>query len=243
MARNFVIISGGPGIYEPCDKEAHDTGWSNYVDNILLLAAKGNFPKQKDEEVWWFVYKPAYEARWKDDKKKGRSSTSAIEKKGSKSYVHHLERRAKKYGWNLRWITTGSEFWSKMKTFGDKISRVWYFGHAKNDLWLSLEHSGCVASSPASSAKITVASISSHQKVLKPKMQPGGSSYDAVRSSRFYGCNTAKFAKKFSETFGVYSEGSVGKTDFSKAHSSGGKLSSLTRGCTWNKYDKKGNKV
>lgn len=242
MSRNFIITCGGPGIYKSCDPK-HDKAWSSYVDNILLLAANGNFPKQSDEDVWWFVYKPAYEARWKDDKAKGRSSVSQIQKKGSKSYVHHLERRAKKYNWNLRWINGHSDFWSKMKTFRDKISRVWYFGHASDDLWLSLRHdSSCTAIAPVKSAIISRGQIKS-QKQLKSKFQQGGSSYVAERASRFYGCNTADFAIRFAKEFGVYTEGAKGKVDFENTHSSGGKLKSITKGCTWNKYNPKGNKI
>lgn len=242
MSRNFVIVCGGPGIYKSCDP-AHDKAWSSYVDNILLLAARGNFPKQSDEDVWWFVYKPAYEARWNDDKAKGRSSVKAIQSKGSKSYVHHLQRRADKYGWNLRWITSHSDLWKKLKTFRDKISRVWYFGHASENLWLSLDHnSSCQAIEPDKKAVISTSQIAS-QSTMKSAFEPGGTSYIAEKASRFYGCNTASFAIKFAKTFSVYTEGAKGKIDFEKAHSTGGKLKTITQGCTWNKYDTKGNKI
>lgn len=241
MARNFVIVSGGPGIYVACDPD-HDKSWSNYVDNILLLAANSNFPKQSDEEVWWLVYEPAYDARWNDDVANGRQSTKDIKAKGSASYKNHLEKRAKKYSWKLRWLTKADDFWSKLKTFRDPVSRVWYFGHARDDLWLSLNHSGCTAVAPASSAIIRYTDIAS-QTAVKTHMQAGGSKYDANRSSRFYGCNSAKFAQEFAKAYGVYAEGAVGNVDFTKAHSAGGKLNAILTGCSWKTYDTSGTSI
>lgn len=239
MTRNFVILSGGPGLYEPCDKESHDTSWSNYVDNILLLASKGQFPSRTDEAVWWFVYEPAYVARWADDVKEKRASVSDVKKKGSSSYKDHLQKRAAKYGWNLRWLAAGSDFWSKLKTFRDPISRVWYFGHARDDLWLSLNHTKCVAERPAADALVRRTDIVS-QIALRAKFQPGVGAYDPDRSSRFYGCNTATFAADFAKAFGVYSEGAQGKVDFATAHPNGGKVDALRAGCTWKIYNTTG---
>lgn len=241
MAKNFIVISGGPGLYQPCDKKNHDTGWSNYLDNILLLAANNKFPIQRDEMVWWFVYKPSYEERWNDDIINKRKSVDDIKKKGSNSYVHHIERRALKYHWNLHWITEADGLWKKSITFRDKISRIWYFGHARQDLWLSLLHDNCDAIEPIRKAIIYRSQIRLHSK-LKSKFL-NSSSYDENSSSRFYGCNTSKFAEQFSKTFGVYAEGAEGTVDFQKTHSSSGDLRSIISGCTWIKYNPTGIKI
>jgi hypothetical protein len=236
MASNFVIISGGPGLYEPCDPENHDTGWSNYVDNVLLLQRANKLPMNSGESLWWFLYKPAYEARWNDDVAKSRTAVNDIKKKGSTSYVDHLEKRAIQYKWNLRWLITGSEFWAKLQTFRDPINRVWYFGHARDDLWLYVNHNGCQAVSPPNAAIIRYSDMASRSS-LKSRFRPGGPSYDEKYSSRFYGCNTAKFALTFAKAFGVYAEGAEGKTTFEGVHSSGGDLRSVLTGCTWKKFN------
>ncbi len=212
MTRNFIMISGGPGDFVAEDPE-HDRSWSNFVDCPLLLAANNKLPVAGDEEVWWFVYKPAFEARWTKDRTSADPERKAAAQKildvGSNSYVDHMEKKASAKGWKLRWLLVNDDLWTKLNTFNDKISKVYFWGHAKDDLWLTLDHSGATAVQPPDAAVITAAAVASHTG-LQNKFQSG----DATRVHRFIGCNTKAFAEKWSQTFKVHAEGVDGKVDF-----------------------------
>ncbi|MCB8978732.1 MAG: S8 family serine peptidase [Ardenticatenaceae bacterium] len=218
--RNFILISGGPGLYDDRDIE-HDKSWANYVTPPLLLTdteAKRMSFIEADEEVWWFVYKPAYVRRWEDDLKRKRSSVQQIKNKGFTSYVDMIEARARTRGWNLSWFDSATDFWRKLNTFNDPISRVLYWGHASGGLWLTLAHS--VSSTPVapdSSAIITTSDIAANAGLAK-HFQPGSLS----RIHRFFGCNTDQFAQIWAKTFNVWGEGYRGKVDFGDIHKTGG---------------------
>ncbi len=221
--KNFILLSGGPGPFDDRDVE-HDSSWANYVTPPLLLtdssSKKENF-KEKDEEVWWFVYKPAYIKRWEDDgKSSNRSRLKAVkdvQSKGFKSYVDLLEQRAKQRNWELRWLNSATHFWSKLRTFDDPISRVWYWGHARDDLWLSVKHDPVdgTAIAPDENEIIKISDISVH---LKRRFQKGNIS----RVHRFIGCNTVDFAKHWAKTFKVWAEGIELKVGFESIHKTGG---------------------
>ena len=221
---NFVLISGGPGPYDNRDVE-HDQSWANYVTPPLLLTdseAKRKTFSEENEKVWWFVYKPAYERRWAEDS----SSSNAARKKavknvkdqGFSSYTDLIEARASTRGWNLRWLLDAAELWNKLKTFSkNSISRVYYWGHARDDLWLSVQHDADIgrAIAPNSSEIIEISSIDSK---LKNRFRKG----DVEQMNRFIGCNTANFAEAWSKAFVVWSEGVNGKVNFASIHKTGG---------------------
>ncbi|MGB7292646.1 MAG: S8 family serine peptidase [Thermodesulfobacteriota bacterium] len=220
--RNFVLISGGPGLFDDRDVE-HDKSWANYVTPPLLLTDTEEKRKkfaQADEDVWWFVYKPAYESRWGDDLKVRRKSTKKIKDEGFVSYIDKIEKRAKKRGWNLRWLNSADDLWKELKTFRKgSISRLWYWGHARDDLWLSLGHSSASeAVAPESHEIVLVSSIDSK---LRDRFQKG----DPKRIHRFVGCNTSAFSRVWSKTFKVWSEGVEEKVDFAAIHETGGEPS------------------
>ncbi len=222
--RNFILISGGPGLFDDRDVE-HDKSWANYVTPPLLMTDTEEKRKkfaQDDEEVWWFVYKPAYESRWDDDLKQGRKSTKEVKDKGFTSYVNLIEKRAKDRDWNLRWLNAADDLWKKLKTFSKgSISRVWYWGHARDDLWLSLGHSSASeAIAPESHEIILVSSIDGNKK-LRDRFQKGNSK----RIHRFVGCNTSAFAQAWSKAFKVWTEGVEEKVDFADIHKTGGEPS------------------
>jgi subtilisin family serine protease len=214
--RNFILISGGPGLFDNRDIE-HDKSWANYVTPPLLLTNTAEKLKKfaaSDEEVWWFIYKPAYVRRWEDDLKQKRKSIKEVKDKGFSSYVNLLEGRAKARGWNLRWFSTADQLWDKLKTFKDPIARVWYWGHASGGLWLTLSHSAeARAVAPEPWEIVTIDSIKDNAS-LKKRFQAGSS----ARLHRFIGCNTRDFAQKWADTFEVWTEGFDGKIDFSVIH-------------------------
>lgn len=209
-ASNLILVSGGPGKYEPADK-AHDQSWKNYVWPPVLLAEGGKLKAAAGQDVWWFVYKPAYEARWADDLKAKdfrQKQVEEIKKEGHASYVAKVEAWAEANKWKLRWFTSADDFWKKMATFQDPIDRLMYWGHAQGDLWLSLEHTGAIAHAPAMEAILRAADIADHA-VLKERFQKG-----AKQQSQFWGCKTDPFAKAWHATMQTPTMGFEGDITF-----------------------------
>ena len=186
--------------------------WANYVTPPGLLHGKGSFKPSSTREIWWFVYKPAYEARWKDDlKAKDHRAKSVKEVKAKKyaSYVDMIEKLAAKRRWKLRWIKTASDFWKRLGTFKAPIEHFVYWGHASDDLWLTCTHNAShVVVEPDKNAKVLVKEISG--KRLAKQFKNG--------VSEFYGCNTVKFAKEWSRRFKTKSVGFEGTIDFRGIH-------------------------
>lgn len=234
--RTFLMLSGGPGLKNPKDKD-HDQSWANYVQYPLNIARQKLFPAEPNEQVVWVIYKPAYEARWSDDlKKKASSATELLAKSKATSYVDLLEKRAKDYGWTLKWIKKESEFWGIIRGFSTKpVSRFWYFGHAQNDLWLKLEHNA--SNVPVRPSDRGAVIWSSDIKAdLKPFISGDQKVYKANTATKIFGCNTDTFAKKWAETFKVYAEGAVGTLKYDLFLDSTSNHNNNVAGCTWIKY-------
>ncbi|RJE83881.1 hypothetical protein D3P07_24015 [Paenibacillus sp. 1011MAR3C5] len=233
--RTFLMLSGGPGLKNPKDKE-HDQSWANYVQYPLNIARSKLFPVERNEQVVWVIYKPAYEKRWSDDLKKKASSTTELKDKGFTSYVDMLEKRAKTYGWILKWISKNSEFWSIIRTLGTKpVSRFWYFGHAQNDLWLTLEHNSLNEAVMPSDGGAVVWS-SDISVGLKPYILGDQKSYKPNTATKIFGCRTASFANLWATTFKVYAEGAVGTLKYDEFLKSINNHQNNAAGCTWVKY-------
>lgn len=233
--RTFLMLSGGPGIRNLKDKE-HDISWANYVNYPLNLAYHKTFPAKPNEQVVWAIFKPAFEKRWADDVKHNRSSVKEVKAKGFNSYVQLLEARAKQYGWTLKWIGKGSEFWEAIRKCGTKpVSRFWYFGHAQDNLWLTLEHNR--SNTPVMPSDPGAVIWKSDIKAdLAPFISGGQTTYDSSASTKIFGCNTGTFAKQWAVTYNVYAEGAVGTLDFGVFLKSKDNHTNLATGCTWVKY-------
>jgi hypothetical protein len=226
-----VLISGGPGLFDDRDVE-HDRSWANYVTPPLLLTdtpAKHASFVGSAKDVAWLIYQPAYVARFADDAARGRASVADVRRKGFASYSELLERRARDRGWRLRWFRSADDLWRRLASFQDPIVRVIYWGHARNDLWLTLAHSSSSrAMMPTDpGAIVTVASIAAHAALR--------SSFGAGQAHRFVGCNTSAFAAEWTRDFGVESEGVDGKVDFAGIHAGGGEPSLVAPGA-WRRF-------
>ena len=217
---NIILLSGGPAVYDPQDPELHDKSWANYVTPPGLLLKNGVIKPAATQEVWWFVYKPAYQARWTDDlqaQDHRKNSVKEVQDAGYSSYVDLIEKKAQQRNWNLRWITSANEFWEKMNTFKDPIDKVYYWGHARDSLWLTCTHDAQhAASAPAAGAKIQISQIKDN-RALKPKFIAGKKEH-----CEFWGCNTADFAKEWTNQYKTKSFGFDGKVDFAAIHQTGG---------------------
>jgi hypothetical protein len=227
---NAILISGGPGLCDDRDIE-HDRSWANYVTPPLLLT---DTPKKHASfvsgatEVWWLIYRPAYLARWSDDAAASRQSTVDVRSEGFASYTDLLEDRARKRGWRLAWFDNANDLWARLETFRDPIDRAWYWGHGRDDLWLSLAHSrASVPVRPADSAVVTVASIAGHGRL--------GRRFKRRAEHHFVGCNTSAFAQEWSRVLKVTAVGVHGVVDFAAIHKSGGDPA-LVRGARWRRF-------
>lgn len=231
QSTNLVLVSGGPGLFDNRDVE-HDQSWANYVTPPLLLtdtAAKRKTFTGTATDVTWFVYRPAYSARFADDAARGRASAKDAVRQGFANYEELLEHRAKNRGWRLRWFTSADDLWSRMGTFRDPVVKVVYWGHARDDLWFSLAHSSSsTAMMPTDpGAVLTVASIAAHAGLRRL--------FGSGAPHRFVGCNTAAFAAEWNKVFGVAVEGVDGKVDFSAIHRTGGEPSLVAPG-SWKSF-------
>lgn len=223
--KHFVILLGGPGTYLGCDTE-HDKSWKNYIVLIQLAAQQNLYKRQANEKIHLVVFEPAYKARWDDDyvitdaELKGRANKNGLHKlrkkaadkikiRPAENYLVRIKQIAKKHNMHYVGISNGNGFWNKLKSFPDKsISRVWYSGHAARfGLMISLGRAGannCIAAKGPHTVEITDIKAS-----LAPKFDTS-----TKMPSKFYGCYTKGFAKKWHETYKVPTEGAINKITF-----------------------------
>ena len=237
----FVILSGGPGLYDPQDKFSHDASWANFVTPPLLRSRGAVLHDEKTEEVHWLVFEPAYEARWAHDSANRKTAptqydhTVGIKREGFGSYLGKIKKRAVERGWKYKGISSHQGFWDHFKGLkGRKVSRVWFYGHAQHDLWLSVTHNeNHQAASPDSSAIVKTADIKNLDAFIFPTRITESFPH------KFFGCNSQQFASEWAKTLKVYSEGSTGTVDFFKIDHTGGKVT-LSSGAKWYQYSKAG---
>ncbi|MCI0507595.1 MAG: hypothetical protein L0Z73_15995 [Gammaproteobacteria bacterium] len=223
--KHFIILLGGPGQFQGCDK-AHDQTWTNYIVPLQMAAQKDLYTKEADENVHWVVYEPPYRNRWLDDsvitKAEAKQSDGywlhSIRKKaadkvinsGASNYLHRIKTIAKSLGITYCGVSTPQEFWDYLETFPkNSISRVYYSGHASpKALLLSLIHNSACEAGAENKDVIKVDDISKNSK-LADRFVTG-----ATRASKFYGCYTSDFANEWHNVFSVPAEGALHKIDF-----------------------------
>ncbi|MFV8756681.1 hypothetical protein ACNOYE_39560 [Nannocystaceae bacterium ST9] len=209
--RVFLILIGGPGLYNSEDTE-HDTVWYSYIQPIFS-AIKTNNLGTDAEDVHICLVTPPYADRWADDVANERS-VSIVE--GAKNYVDHVRIKCSGYdksnkGYSVKYyqISTGADFWAHLGSLPDAtVTRVWYFGHAKKDLWFRIRRWFGLTFSPSDDETVEISDISAHAAHASKFVKKSG------LSSKFYGCNTVDFAQKWANTFGVTAEGARGRISF-----------------------------
>ena len=226
-ATNFVILIGGPGKFVACDR-AHDQTWKNYVVPIQLATSKNLLAVGKGETIHWWVYGPAYTERWEDDVayvstpkpvKPGenlfdsrKQAINAIRAAKAVDYLGRIRQIAAGLGVNLKVLDKPDDFWQGLKSFPDgSVSRIWYIGHASTTgLMLKLGHNAlCQPSANMYTDMILKDDIIKSRAAIGRKL-----GVDPTKSSRFYGCFTAEFARQWHDVFAVSTEGAINKIDF-----------------------------
>ncbi|MBN1210349.1 MAG: hypothetical protein JXB05_36185 [Myxococcaceae bacterium] len=245
--QHFVILVGGPGLYNGSDPD-HDKAWYNYIDPVMS-AAKSRLLSRPEEHVHWYVYGTAYERRWKDDAtepsffekniKDGRlqvtryGHTRKVIAQGAIDYLDYIRKKVASYAkpgsskmtvYTHWWtgsprLSPAEGFWSALGKFPDRsISRVWFLGHAARDLWLALEHdSDDDAVSPTVGEIVSLPDITRYRALVSKFVFANAAMVAVQDSCKFYGCNTKGFAETWARTFKVRAEGADGKVNFNKS--------------------------
>ena len=225
---NFIILIGGPGTFEPCDRE-HDQTWSNYITPIQVATQEKQLEQTKGEQIQWWVYAPAYRERWSDDVAdvkdpkidRGRNlldsrqtSIDKVKASGARDYLDRIKRFASTVNAQFKAIESPAAFWAELGSVPNgSVSRLWYIGHAsESGLMLKLIHAEVngVACQPAAAATdmINIGDISKNSGLIAQKLSKKG------KPSKFYGCHTKAFAEQWSRVFKVTAEGALRKIDF-----------------------------
>jgi len=225
MAKHFIILIGGPGKFQGCDK-AHDQTWTNYIVPLQLAAKNDLYHKAADETVHWVVYEPPYRNRWLDDavitKAEAKQSdgywlhstrkraAEKVKTSGASNYLHRIKLFASARGITYQGISTPQEFWDYLETFPkNSISRVYYSGHASDTaLLLSLAHDSTCGPFASKSDYIDIKDINDNNKLIDRFIT------SSPRASKFFGCYTSGFAREWHKVFGVPAEGALHKIDF-----------------------------
>ncbi|MDH5181494.1 MAG: hypothetical protein OEZ39_12370 [Gammaproteobacteria bacterium] len=222
--KNFIILLGGPGLFLGCDK-AHDQTWRNYLVPIQLAAQRNLYKRQSGEQIHLLVYEPPYKARWTDDSVIDRTELKQddgywlhsnrkkdadnIKSKGGLNYLHRIQQVAQNNGMKYVGLKKKEDFWKFIKNLPDNsVSRVWYSGHAAGGgLMLSLQH-GSTCGPEADRKDVILVSEIAGNRSLDKKFISG------TTQSKFYGCYTETFARKWRDVFKVPAAGAVNKIDF-----------------------------
>lgn len=223
--KRFIILVGGPGLFNSYDKE-HDQTWTNYIVPLQLAAQRGLYQKASNEKIYWLVYEPPYRSRWKDDsivtkqeQKEDdgahlhsirKSAAEKVKKYGAMSYLHRIKQIASQYKIVYKGINRRDDFWVFIGSCPKgSITRVWYCGHASKDgLMLALIHDGYHQAAAYKTEMIGV------DMLAENKAKADRFDSKTTKFSRFYGCNTDRFAKKWKNIFKVPTQGAANKVNF-----------------------------
>jgi len=227
--RNFVLVLGGPGKWNPKDKD-HDAYWGNYfVASQYVLGAKGIKATTRllsGECVHWLVYEQAYANRWETD---------------YKSRIEHLEAQAKKYPHGYatfikeyvtsvkqKYVAIDSyhDIWEAIHALPDEsLTRLFYFGHggpkafflrwARDDSRPASP--GQVLGDPTEDEIVDYSKIDAYRSWLAKKAKSSDS-----QVSKLYACTTADWASKWHDATGLKAQGSINKITFKNIRTGGG---------------------
>jgi hypothetical protein len=220
-----VLLSGGPCVYEPTDTE-HDQSWDNYVSAPLYAWDANRIGLSRPQHVFWFVFKPAYDQRWLDDLKATdfrQRHVANAKKDNFNSYVDKIKSAAKKRGWHLIWVHSAADFWQALGALKVSVDEFYYWGHARGDLWLGLDHQF----DPIDQKMIAV--MPDPRFVVSTTPNPAHVNLRSLFQStepqiEFFGCNTAPFAQSWANLLDVTTYGYDGKVDFSQVYYNGGQV-------------------
>jgi hypothetical protein len=222
--QRFIVLIGGPGKFEACDRE-HDQTWSNYIVPIQVATKDRQLELTADEDVQWWIYAPAYRERWTDDVAAVKSSSldrgrhlldsrqksvDKVTSSGASDYLDRIKRYAGTVNAGFLAIESPADFWKRLGEQADgSVTRLWYVGHASAaGLMLKLQHDKDCNAGAADADMIKIQDISTKSPLITSKLAKKG------KPSKFYGCHTQTFAEQWNSLFGAAAEGAIRKIDF-----------------------------
>jgi len=221
---NFIVLIGGPGKFEPCDRE-HDLTWTNYIVPIQVAMQDKQLGLGPNEDIHWWVYAPAYRERWGDDtadiaNKKlpagpelldsRRAAIARVKATGANDYLERISHSATTLNAAFKPLEAPDDFWKRLQELPNKsVSRIWYFGHASPEgFMLKLSHSSTCTPQANQADMILTSKLAINSGLISSKLATDG------KTSKFYGCYTKGFAEQWNTRFGAAAEGSISKIDF-----------------------------
>lgn len=213
--KNFIIILGGVGIYNPKDP-AHDQGWSHFFAIIQVGFNKGIIKKDSHECVTWLVNGQAYRDRFVadgqvKDKTRTQYQRGFLKHKDTKyggevGYIARIRQWIAGQGHHFIDVSSESDVYAVINNLKDEtITRIYFSGHASdNGLWLDLTHNSsneAVTTNYLKSANLANALASKADKKSK-------------KISKLYGCSSANTAKTIADKTGLTVEGAINAIHF-----------------------------
>ncbi len=194
----YIIVSGGPALrqWENLMERPHDFWWGNFI-RAARFRMTALIRKNPDINLTWFVYRPAYVSRGKED---GRSRIADIES------VPAMFARDYKHPIRLSWFDETEELIAHVNNRdGTKVIGFEYFGHSNRHAFM-FDYSNHV--SGASRAWL-------HESELRRFRRRA---FDRNGFFKSWGCHSGQknsFCKAFRKATGVGMWGATDKTDYS----------------------------
>ncbi|MEM9018861.1 MAG: hypothetical protein AAGC68_17765, partial [Verrucomicrobiota bacterium] len=195
----YLLVSGGTALryWENYRREAHrhDQWWGNFIRSARMRIEQLQKATNKQVNITWFVHRPCYETRARED---------------GDPLISHIESVQEKYGIRLIWFQTTDQLINYMNTGQDrrkiKISGFEYFGHSNKYCFL-FDYSNDILG--ASSSYL-------HQSDLK---RINRKIFARGAYCKSWGCHSGEsFCQEWRRVTGVKMIGAVGKTDYSKLY-------------------------
>lgn len=196
QADEHVFISGGPALryFEKHKPNPHDRYWGNFIDAALARYKKIKPQIAPNDQFTWYVYRPGYISRGKEE---------------NVDLISKVEAKIKTTPAQLIWFTTRDELIESLNNNQDrsqtKIVRLEYFGHS-NKKALMFDYSNHLDGGVHFNRML-------HLKQIR---QIRNRNFSPNAYCKSWGCHSGEeFSKKWKLSLGVPLIGAIGKTDYS----------------------------
>ena len=189
---DHVIVCGGPALRQWEDyrvpDDRHDRWWANFVRASTLRMAEVRLAYGKNAPLVWFVYRPGYETRGRED---------------GKPYTTWIAEQASKRNCTLIWFNSTGDYIRKMNDRPrGSIETYDYFGHS-NKYAFMFDYSNDI--------------LGACTQVLHERDIPRLSSSVFAKNAacKSWGCHTgASMSAVWKRHMGIPLEGAKGKTTY-----------------------------
>ena len=190
--REYILISGGVSLHawEKFKAEPHDHWWMNFI-RAARIRIQEIQAREPDAQITWFVYKPSYIARGRQDKR---------------DYIPFINSVRDTYGVKLIYFDCTPELINYLNSGQPrdrvKICNFEFFGHSNKACWM-FDYSNNLDSASKSWL---------HEKEFG-QINRGIFTRDALVKS--WGCHTGEsMSKKWKSAIGIPMWGAIGKTQY-----------------------------